>query len=83
MNNTHTTPALPWGAGAANGVSRVSTADPLPGPATATSNPCGQVPLPVVGSHIEVRITCARESNLPVISPVSDEHLQHTGQVAD
>ncbi|KAL0053588.1 hypothetical protein WJX82_007989 [Trebouxia sp. C0006] len=35
-----------------NGVSRASTAD-LPGPATAASNPRGQVPLPEVGSHIE------------------------------
>ncbi|DBA87170.1 hypothetical protein WJX79_001777 [Trebouxia sp. C0005] len=55
MIDTHKTPALPWGAGGTDGVSRTSTADPLPGPATATSNPRGQVPLPEVGSHIEVK----------------------------
>jgi len=75
MIDTHTTPALPWAAGEMNGVSRASTAD-LPGPATATSNPRGQVPLPEVGSHIEVRITCARESNPPVIFPLSDKRSQ-------
>ena len=83
MIDTHTSPALPWGAGGTDGVSRASTAEPLPGPATATSNPRGQVPLPEVGSHIEVRITCARESNPSVMFPLSIKHSQHTGQVAD
>lgn len=55
MIDTHTTPALPWGAGGADRVSPASTADHSPGPATATSNPRGQVPLPEVGSHVEVK----------------------------
>ena len=71
MIDTHTTPALPWGAGGADRVSPASTADHSLGPATATANP-RQVPLPEVGSHVEVRITCAREGNPSAFFPLSN-----------
>ncbi|DBA78739.1 hypothetical protein WJX77_008090 [Trebouxia sp. C0004] len=82
MIETHRTPALPWGTGGADGISRASTADPLPDPATATSNPCGQVPLPEVGSHIEVKWQIEDEdkieslwwkAHVQAIEPVSSE----------